>query len=552
MTRSLFLYLIFAFSTSLFAAESAPQLRSASALTTSLQKDGYSAQLKEGFHFNDKAPNLVQVDGQSLKPVTLRPRQINFSLPSKYQEAQALLYVCDDQITFCETHKLTIKGSAEEAAKSLEKKKAARPTKDSEGFWEGGLEHAFELANTKNQLVLLDFTARWCPGCVRNKNEVFSTAAFKKISKDLVKVKVDVDQFENFPFSEKYKVKGIPTLILLNANNEEIDRVIGFEPTEKLAPFFKAAQEDPTPAAVLMNTPESAEMKTQLKAGQRLLASGKAAESIPFLSRVQPPPVELLAAKVDAAQGAYEKDGAGKKDLYAKELREAIKAEPGSTRSIAWRTELVKLEPKSDEAKALVKDGSQLADELLKDEAKLTKAVVGDEVGEFQGYEKWVVAMNKADLIEAAEAPEAEQLKAVSEAADLGFAYHIPISKAGPSLRQLSLLSAAHRWTEAEAQANRILKADPKNTDVKRRKIKILNSLSKFDEAIALGEKLIGQVEGRNEFWVAESLAKSYLGSAKKDSAKRLLTAYLARPEMQTEKMKSSKKGMEDLLKTIP
>jgi hypothetical protein len=193
-----------------------------------------------------------------------------------------------------------------------------------------------------------------------------------------------------------------------------------------------------------------------------------------------------------------------------------------------------------------------LADELLKDDAKLAKAVAGDEVGEFQGYEKWVVAMNKADLVEAAEAPEAEQLKAVSEAADLGIAYHIPISKAGPSLRQLSLLSSAHRWAEAETQANLILKADPQNTDVKRRKIKILNSLNKFDEAIALGEKLIGQVEGRNEFWVAESLAKSYLGFAKKDSAKRLLTAYLARPEIQTEKMKSSKKGMEDLLKTIP
>lgn len=552
MAHTFFISLILFISTSLWAAnEIAPQLRSSSALSTALQKDQYSADLKEGFHFNDKAPNQLQVDGQAIKPSLLKAQKIRFQMPAAYKNAEALLYVCDDAITYCETHKVSIKNTDGSNQKSLKSPTSNSNKRDAHGFWQGNLEKAFAEAQKKNQLVLLDFTARWCPGCVRNKTEIFPTPAFKKIAHDIVKVKVDVDQFENFAVSEKYHVKGIPTLVLVNAKDEEIDRLVGFEPLPRIESFLKAAKEDPTPAVALLQTDASADAKTQLKAGLRLLASGKTAESVGFLGRVQPTPPEFLYAKVTAAQEAFEKDERSQKEDFARALREAIKTESDSTRSIAWRTELVKLDPKSKEAQSMVKDGSALADALLKDDAKLAEAVATDSIGEFKGYEKWVVALNKADLLEAAEAPEEEQLKALSAAADLGIAYRIPVSKKGPALRQLVLLSSSRRWAEAEAHANAILKTDPSNTDVKRRKVRILNALNKFKDAIALAEKILPQSEGRNEFWVAELLAKSYIGAEKKDDAKKLLTAYLARPEIQTEKMKSSKKGMEDLLKSL-
>lgn len=551
MTRLISIYFALLISQTVLAADTAPQLRSAAALTSSLQKDQYSADLKEGFHFNDKAPNQVQVDGQVIKPLTLQARAIRFQLPKSYKEAQALLYVCDDQITFCETHKLTIKGS-ETTTPAAKKSQASTVKKDEFGFWEGHLDQALAEAKKKNQLLLLDFTARWCPGCVRNKKEIFSTSGFKKVSKKFIKVKIDVDLFDHFPLTEKYQIKGIPTLVLVNANDEEIDRIVDFQPLTRIEFFLKSAEEDSTPIQALLKVGESADTKTQLKAGLRLFAAGKDKESIPFLTRVQPVPPELLAAKVAAAQEDYEKDNAGKKESYANELRSALKAEPTSTRSLVWRTELVKLNPKSDEAKALTKEGTALADELLEDEAKLMKAVATDSIGEFKGYEKWVAAINKADLLEAAGAAENDQLKAINQAADLGIAYKIPASKSGPALRQLTMLTAAKRWNEADTQANLLLKAEPNNTDIKRRKIKILNSLKRFDEAIALGERILPQSEGRNEFWVAEALAKSYVGSNKKDSAKRLLTAYLARPEIQSEKMKSTRTGFEELLKSLP
>ena len=67
-------------------------------------------------------------------------------------------------------------------------------------------------------------------------------------------------------------------------------------------------------------------------------------------------------------------------------------------------------------------------------------------------------------------------------------------------------------------------------------------------EAARTGEKIIDQVMGRNQFWVAESLGKAYLGLNEKAKARKVLTAYLARPEAADPKMKSSKKNLEDLL----
>jgi thioredoxin-related protein len=524
-------------------------LRSASALTSQLGKDSFSADLKPGFHFNDKAPNQILIDGQGMKASELQARHIRFPLTSaKSKNVSATLYVCDDELTFCETHHLDLKGQNNE--KALTAGNTLVKT-NKLGFQEGHLDQALVKAQKNKQLVLIDFTARWCPGCVRFKNEVFPTNEFKNLTKNVVKVEMDVDLFENFSVDQKFDIPGIPTLVVVNAEGQEIDRIVGFESFSRIASFMQAIQKNPVSIDQLMQTPASADNQTQLQVGQRLLDSGKAAESIAFLSRVQPQPPELLAARVTAAQDAHKKD-AKNKEAYIKELKDALKTEPGSTRSIDWRTQLVHLlDGKSPEVQSLLAEGKKLSDELLQDEAKLKVAVATDQPGEFKGYEKWVVAMYKADLVEAAGAPAEEVKKVYSEAADIGQTYHIPISKPGPALRQLVILSAAERWPEAETQVNLLLKADPQNTDLKRRKMKILMGLNKYDQAVKLGEEIIDQAVGRNQFWVAESLAKAYMKNNQKDSAKKIVIAYLARPEIETDKMKSSKKNFEELLKTI-
>lgn len=536
MTKYLLLPLLIFSALSLSA-----QMKSSKALSTQLKDNKFSAQLTEGYHFNDKAPNLIQWQTEKIKPHLLEKRKIEFNLPSApIESAQAMVYVCDDAITFCETHKVPLGSSASVTPVAAEPKIGPK-TNNAHGFL-GNYQQALKIAKEKNQLLLLDFSAQWCPGCVRYEKEIFPLNEFGQLTKDFVRVKVDVDEFVNFPVSEKYNIKGIPTLVLINADEQEINRLVDFYEMPKLKSFIEETKSNATPLEVLMKKNDPA---LNLQIGQRLYAAGRNKESLSYLEKIEPRSKEYWMAKIEVAESESEAN----KDEYKKVLQEAIQSEPQSSRSLIWRADLLKLLAKnSTDAKIVLEEGTRLADELLKNERTLSKAVETDSLGEFIGYEKLVIAMYKADLIEAAGK---DPSSVYEQAADLGSAYKIPVTKSGPALRYLIILSAAKRWVAAEKQAKAILKNDKNNLDVQRRKIKILNNLNKFSEASQLGESILDKMQGRNQFLTAEVLSKAYIGQKKNDEAKKILTAYLARPEMQEKKMQSYKKNFEEILKSI-
>ncbi len=547
MTRN-FLLILTLFAANPSFSQTSAQLKSQPALTTTTSPQLFSADLKEGFHFNDKAPNNLNIDGREITASDFKARHVQFQLPKKYDNSQATLYVCDDAITFCETHHIAVKGQSSKLSVLHPAKKIG--TIDSNGFIEDDLKKALLAAKNKHQLVLIDFAARWCPGCVRYEKEIFRTSEFKKITKNFIKLKIDVDQFENFALSEKYNILGIPTFVVLNADQIEVDRLMDFQTLVQLKPFFETLEKDPTPLSQLMGQ-QPMSPKTQLEIGKRLYAGGRFSESIAYLEKVTPPPPELLGAQVSHAQEIFAKEATKKKE-YTDELRRALKIENDTTRSLSWRVELLSnLDSKSPEDQKIAFDGITLADQWLKNPEVLKGALKYESLGEFTGFEKLLVAQYRADLIEASGATEDLVLKAWLEAARIGQNYHIPASRTGPSLRHLLILSQAHMWQEAQQLSQEILKFDPSNSDIKRRQLKFLLGEKKFLEAQKLGEKLLPTAEGRIQFMIAESLAKAYIGSEKKDSAKSLMTAYLARPEIQSEKMSGTKKSFEGLLKTL-
>jgi thioredoxin-like negative regulator of GroEL len=544
---------------SISASSEVPKLRSAEALTTSTNsaRQTFAGTLKPGFHFNDKAPNGLVIDGKDQKLVSLSKQAVEFKIPKSWSEGQASLYVCDDAITYCETHSIDLKGTASSAKPSLtEKQASAKPGKAKVGkfgFIEDDYQEALKIAASQKKPILMDFSARWCPGCVRYEKEVFPNGQFAKITSNFVKLKVDVDLFKNAALSKKYAVHGIPTFVVIDANEQEISRLVDFQPLEGLKDFLTTVEKNPAPMKVLLAN-SSASSAQSLQLGQRLLASGQVAESIPYFEKVTPPPPELLQARIEVAKAAM-KDAPEKgtaKSAYTQALKEALKQENQTTRSLGWRAELVsQLEPKSEEIKNLLSEGLTVADKALNDSKFLAEAVKTEMLGEFVGYERLWVAILKADLVESAGGSPEDVVKAWEAAATIGQDYKVSAKKAGPALRYLIVLSAAKKFSDAEKFANEMLKADPNNTDVKRRKLKVLMGLNKNSEAVKLGEKILPKAEGRNEFWVAESLAKAYIADGKKPDAKRLLTAYLARPELQNDMMKSSKKSMEELLNSL-
>lgn len=79
--------------------------------------------------------------------------------------------------------------------------------------------------------------AEWCGPCKQFTpifNEVKNSEEFKNIEF----IDVDVDNDENL-ICEKFKVRNIPTTILVDENNEEIAKFVGSTTKENFTNFLK-------------------------------------------------------------------------------------------------------------------------------------------------------------------------------------------------------------------------------------------------------------------------------------------------------------------------
>jgi len=92
---------------------------------------------------------------------------------------------------------------------------------------------ATQQAKTENKLVLLNFTGSdWCGWCIKLQKEVFTQPEFVTwAEKNIVAVEVDFPRKKklaseqakvNDALSEKFKIEGYPTLIILNGSGKKV------------------------------------------------------------------------------------------------------------------------------------------------------------------------------------------------------------------------------------------------------------------------------------------------------------------------------------------
>jgi thioredoxin-related protein len=118
---------------------------------------------------------------------------------------------------------------------------ALLPAGASETQWLTDLPQAQARAKKENRMVLMDFTGSdWCGWCVKFDQEVLSTPEFKAYAAtNLVLVVLDFPRKKpqsqalksaNEAISQKYKVDGFPTFVVLNKDGHEIGRQSGYAP----------------------------------------------------------------------------------------------------------------------------------------------------------------------------------------------------------------------------------------------------------------------------------------------------------------------------------
>lgn len=105
--------------------------------------------------------------------------------------------------------------------------------------WLTDLDKAQAQAKAEGKLVFINFTGSdWCGWCIKLKKEVFDTREFADYAKtNLVLVEVDFPNRKpqsaelkkaNAALQKKFRVRGFPTLIVLDANGRTLWEQAGY------------------------------------------------------------------------------------------------------------------------------------------------------------------------------------------------------------------------------------------------------------------------------------------------------------------------------------
>lgn len=105
----------------------------------------------------------------------------------------------------------------------------APPTLADDVKWtDASYEQVLEQAKATDSFVLIDFYTTWCGPCKKLDKETYSDATVLKFIENMIPVKLDSEKGAGIDISKRYRVAAWPTIMLVDPNGKEIDRIVGY------------------------------------------------------------------------------------------------------------------------------------------------------------------------------------------------------------------------------------------------------------------------------------------------------------------------------------
>jgi len=133
-----------------------------------------------------------------------------------------------------EVEVLELKPKPARALPTSSSKKAA--DRSLRGHWYKDEAEAVELARADNRPLVIDFRAEWCAACKELQKHTFSDADVQQSFERFVLLAIDATDDESpttKALLQKYKVVGLPAVLVIDPSGRELARVVAF--TEPVA-----------------------------------------------------------------------------------------------------------------------------------------------------------------------------------------------------------------------------------------------------------------------------------------------------------------------------
>lgn len=346
---------------------------------------------------------------------------------------------------------------------------------------------AFAAAKESGELVILDFSAVWCPPCNLLAAEVLHAEDAEETLEGFELAVLDVDHKSSWTLKDRYAIGGYPTVVVVDAEGEEVGRVEGYPGRDGFLEFLAGVSEpapwkDADPST--LSADDAAEgLWAKVQAGDEQLdewieAASESDSMAAHLARFH--------VKATAEDAVWLRDNAPGKAL------EWVGA------SGAWG--------EKDEAKPILM-------EALRRDLAAADGIVGADL-------LWYVA----DLSAEADQP---TIYAAAAASLRGGLSGDPVRDRGHYTYLATLQDRAGDTDGAVAFLDGLTRANPKDPTFLLKAANVLLKRERFEEAAMRAERALSLSWGDNQLRVAKTYCEALVGLGEEDKASGVANKFL-------------------------
>jgi len=202
-------------------------------------------------------------------------------------------------------------------------------------FQKGSLSDMMAAAKSQNKVLMVDVMTDWCKWCIELDNKVYSRKDIGDFANaNQVNYKIDAEKGEGVDFAKKFKIAGYPTILFLDGDGNEVDRIYGYVQAKDFMEMMTDYNKGINTYTYLQKALETdpGNIDANLKMADKLMALGKDDDARVLLNKIVEVDPQNSSGKTDDAKfrlaSMTKKDDP--KDMKLKNLQAFINDNPTS------------------------------------------------------------------------------------------------------------------------------------------------------------------------------------------------------------------------------